>query len=64
MDASFDAAQWADLLWRDGSAPEPTLTVSAWADAHRILPDLSAEPGQWRTTRVPYLREIMDCLSA
>ena len=64
MDASFDAAHWADLLWRDGSAPEPTLTVSEWADAHRILPDLSAEPGPWRTTRVPYLREIMDCLSA
>ena len=52
IDASFDAAQWADLLWRDGSAPEPTLTVSEWADAHRILPDPSAEPGQWRGRNV------------
>jgi phage terminase large subunit GpA-like protein len=37
------------------------MKVSEWADAHRILsPENSAEPGQWRTDRVPYLREIMD----
>lgn len=61
---TLDAALWADELWRAGAAPEPTLTVSQWAEAHRILPDLSAEPGAWRTARVPYLRTIMDCLSA
>ena len=45
-------------------APEPLLTVSAWADAHRFLSSTaSAEPGRWRTARTPYLREIMDCLS-
>ena len=45
-------------------APEPLLTVSAWADAHRFLSSsASAEPGRWRTARTPYLREIMDCLS-
>lgn len=60
----LDAALWADELWRAGAAPEPTLTVSQWADAHRLLPDLSAEPGTWRTARVPYLRAIMDGLSA
>jgi phage terminase large subunit GpA-like protein len=44
--------------------PPPKLTVSQWADEHRILsPESSAEPGQWRTSRAPYLREIMDCLS-
>ena len=53
MDNAFDATQWADLLWRDGSAPEPTLTVSEWADAHRILPDLSAEPGAWPARALP-----------
>jgi phage terminase large subunit GpA-like protein len=45
-------------------APEPLLTVSAWADEHRFLSSTaSAEPGRWRTARTPYLREIMDCLS-
>lgn len=47
-----------------GLRPDPVLTVSAWADAHRILPQrASAEPGHWRTDRTPYLREIMDRLS-
>lgn len=55
-------ALW-DSAWREGLAPEPQLTVSEWADAHRILPQTSAEPGPWRTSRTPYLREIMDCLS-
>lgn len=52
-----------DAAWRRGLAPEPQMTVSEWADAHRMLPTMNAEPGPWRTARVPYLREIMDCLS-
>ena len=48
---------------RSALAPEPQLTVSEWADQHRILPQTSAEPGRWRTSRTPYLREIMDALS-
>ncbi len=44
--------------------PDPVLTVSQWADEHRVLSSVSsAEPGQWRTERTPYLREIMDGLS-
>jgi phage terminase large subunit GpA-like protein len=40
------------------------LTISAWADQNRILPTKgAAEPGPWRTSRTPYLREIMDVLS-
>ena len=54
---------WLDQVWRDALAPEPMFTVSAWADQHRILPPTSAEPGPWRTSRVPYLREVMDALS-
>ena len=43
---------------------EADLTVSSWADAHRMLSGkASAEPGPWRTDRTPYLREVMDCLS-
>ena len=45
--------------------PEPDLTVSEWADRHRILDQASSsEAGKWRTDRTPYLREIMDSLSA
>lgn len=39
------------------------MTVSEWADQKRILPETSAEPGKFRTTRTPYAREIMDKLS-
>tara|TARA_Y100001973_G_scaffold50639_1_gene75125 strand:+ start:386 stop:2269 length:1884 start_codon:yes stop_codon:yes gene_type:complete len=44
---------------------EPDITVSDWADKNRILSGkASAEPGAWRTSRTPYLKEPMDCLSA
>ncbi len=44
--------------------PDPRLSVSEWADAHRYLSqNASGEPGPWRTERTPYLRGIMDCLS-
>ncbi|MBF0308118.1 MAG: phage terminase large subunit family protein [Magnetococcales bacterium] len=42
--------------------PPPDITVSEWADKHRIL-KVAGEPGRWRTSRTPYLKEIMDCLS-
>lgn len=45
-------------------APPPKLTVSEWADTYRKLSsEASAEPGQWRTDRAPYQREIMDALN-
>jgi len=45
-------------------APPPKLTVSQWADKHRKLSaENSAEPGQWRTDRAPYQREIMDSVT-
>lgn len=48
-----------------GIYPRKKLTVSQWADANRILSSKSSsEPGNWRTSRVPYTREIMDNLSA
>jgi phage terminase large subunit GpA-like protein len=38
--------------------------LSEWADQFRVLsPEASAQPGPWRTDRVPYLREIMDTIS-
>jgi phage terminase large subunit GpA-like protein len=47
-----------------GMKPPESLTVSQWADRKRRLSqECSAEPGPWRTSRTPYLREIMDAFS-
>ena len=44
--------------------PDPRLTVSEWADQHRVLSSrAAAEAGPYRSDRTPYLKEIMDCLS-
>ena len=52
-------------VYAEALLPEPDLTVSEWADQHRLLDQASSsEPGRWRTDRTPYLREIMDSLSA
>ncbi|SEN79815.1 Phage terminase, large subunit GpA [Loktanella fryxellensis] len=62
--SAFDGAE--DLLrsWGLGIRPDADLTVSQWADAHRMLGSrASAEPGRYRTSRTPYMREIMDALS-
>ena len=48
--------------WMRIVKPPEKLTVSEWADRHRYLSAKeSAEAGRWRTSRAPYLREIMDC---
>lgn len=44
----------------EGFEPPPLLTVSQWADSHRIVGSYSADPGQWVTAKTPYLREVMD----
>ena len=44
-------------------SPPPQMTVSEWADTYRVLPSTSAVPGKWDTSLVPYMREVMDCLS-
>lgn len=63
-DFEYDGAAEIAQAWRDGLKPDPLLTVSQWADEHRMLSSkASAEPGRWRTSRTPYLREIMDALS-
>ena len=60
----YEGAHEIERAWHEGLTPDPLLSVSAWADQHRMLSSkASAEPGRWRTARTPYLREIMDCLS-
>lgn len=48
----------------NGFKPDPRLTVTEWSDKYRILTsESSAEAGLWRTSRTPYLKEIMDEMS-
>jgi hypothetical protein len=62
--ADFDGAGEILRSWGSGLRPDPDLTVSEWADRHRMLSSrASAEPGRYRTARTPYMREIMDRLS-
>lgn len=61
MDGTIAIAQ----AFSQGLSPPPRLSVTQWADQQRRLPTKSSgEAGPWRTSRVPYLAEIMDCLSA
>lgn len=47
-----------------GMQPPANLTVSEWAEKRRRLStESSAEPGPWRTSRTPYLREPMDAFT-
>ena len=48
----------------DAARARERLTVSRWADKNRWLSSKQGgEPGKWRTSRNPMLREIMDNLS-
>ena len=62
----FDTAESAvESAWKRGLAPDPILTVDDWANRHRMLSSVaSAEPGRWSTSRTPYLKAVMETLSA
>jgi phage terminase large subunit GpA-like protein len=58
--AALSVLGLAQAAW----APPPRISVSEWADAHRILsPECSAEPGAWNTDRAPFQRGPMDAIS-
>ena len=47
---------------RSMRAPED-LTLCEWADKYLMLsPESSAEPGHYRSSRTPYIKEVMDSL--
>ena len=51
-------------VFNSGIKPDSIVSVSEWADANRILSQTaSSEPGKFRTSRTPYLKDIMDALS-
>ncbi len=63
MDASASYAAAVEA-YASGWRRPARRSVSQWADASRRLPAKGAsEAGRWRTSRVPFIREIMDCLS-
>jgi phage terminase large subunit GpA-like protein len=39
---AFDGADDLLRVWTAGLTPDPALTVSAWADRHRVLSQLGA----------------------
>lgn len=64
-DLSFeDKAQtlWATFI--ESVKPPERLDMDEWADKYYVLPKgTSSEYGKWRTSRFPFLRRIMKCLS-
>ena len=57
------AEELMKVTLKRGLAPIRKISVSEWADKYRMLPSESAEPGRWRTSRVPYMKEIMDAVT-
>lgn len=61
-DAARLNAAIADVL--ASMKPPTNLTVTDWAEKNRRLStESSAEPGPWRTSRTPYLREPMNAFT-
>ncbi|MDR0189752.1 phage terminase large subunit family protein [Pseudomonas yamanorum] len=55
---------YRDAYFR-GLRPDPDVWIDQWADEYMRIPrdTGAAEPGQYRTSRTPYAREPMRCLS-
>jgi phage terminase large subunit GpA-like protein len=49
-----------------GIEPDSNLTVDVWADAHMVVPKETgaSEPGDYKTSRTPHARLVMQFLSA
>jgi phage terminase large subunit GpA-like protein len=62
--AIADAATLYEAAFSKGLRPETPISVSQWAERHRIISrEGAAEPGPYRIDRTPYMRAIMDALS-
>jgi len=62
LSAALPAERWhisqASLLLSKILDPPPRRDAGEWADANRVLPPDSPEPGPWRTDRIPFWRAI------
>jgi len=55
-----------EIVWdsvKSAFKPDPLIDLPDWSDKFRIMPKGYPEPGPYRLSRTPYLREIMLCLS-
>ncbi|MBQ4494128.1 MAG: phage terminase large subunit family protein, partial [Selenomonadaceae bacterium] len=50
-------------LIRRSLKPPSRQSVAEWADEFATLPTTSAEPGRYRTSRVPYFKEVMEAFT-
>ena len=50
-------------LIRQSLKPPSRQSVADWADEFATLPSTSAEPGRYRTARVPYFKEVMNAFT-
>jgi phage terminase large subunit GpA-like protein len=65
LDAAFDGSNELLVSWLQGLKPPPDLLVSEWADQKRVLDKPFTKVRTiWNTSKVPYMREPMDVLSA
>jgi len=67
MASKNDIGSRAKLLFKNSRfeiyKPKSKMTVSEWADLKLYLPpEVSAEPGKWRTDRAEYQRGMMDAV--
>ena len=52
------------ITLRKGLKPLPKISVAEWSDTYRQLSaGISAEPGRWKTSRVPYALEAMKAVT-
>ena len=56
------AIQAIEAVWSQHLRPAPVESISEWADKFRQIAK-GPEKGLWRTSRTPYLREPMECMS-
>lgn len=63
--ARSDGAEVYREAYFRGMQPDPDVWIDEWADEYMRIPrdTGAAEPGQYRTSRTPYAREPMRCLS-
>ncbi len=59
-----DAEITFNSAYGNGLKLDPKMNISEWADENVVLSSKgSAAPGKYQTSRVPFTKEIMDCLS-
>ena len=60
----YDKIKQLEKAFTEHIKPPKEIDLDEWADKYRRLPrETSSEHGRWRTSRFPFLKRIMKCLS-